>query len=75
MHRNSEWLRNAKWGLFFHYLDSPASHQSESATTSQEWNARIDSFNVESFANQVEATGAGYVGFPLGHHCLPNARL
>jgi len=77
MHRNTDWLRNAKWGLFFHYLDSPASHQSESATTSEEWNARIDSFDVESFANQVEATGAGYIGFTLGqnsgHYCSPNA--
>ena len=77
MQTNTDWLRDAKWGLFFHYLDSPASHQGQSATTSEEWNARVNSFDVDSFATQVVDTGAGYVGWTLGqnsgHYCSPNA--
>ncbi|HEX8834753.1 MAG TPA: alpha-L-fucosidase [Abditibacteriaceae bacterium] len=73
----AQWLRDARWGLFFHYLDSPASSEDVSFTSSQDWNARIESFDVARFASQVAGTGAGYVIWTLGqnsgHYCAPNA--
>jgi hypothetical protein len=71
------WLRQTGWGLMFHYLDKPASSNTTSATSSEEWNRRVDGFRVDHFARQVKETGAGYVIFTLGqnsgHFCTPNA--
>lgn len=61
----------------FHYIDKPASSNIASATTAEEWNRRVDGFNVAEFARQVKASGAGHVIFTLGqntgHYCSPNS--
>ena len=61
----------------FHYIDKPASSNTPSATTAEQWNWRVDSFDVEGFARRVKELGAGYVIFTLGqntgHFCSPNA--
>jgi len=71
------WLREARWGMMFHYIDKPASSNRPSDTTSEEWNRRVESFDVERFAKQVKECEAGYVIFTLGqntgHFCSPNA--
>jgi hypothetical protein len=73
----AQWLRDARWGLFFHYLDSPASSEEISSTSSEAWDERIDRFDVPRFASQVAQSGAGYVIWTLGqnsgHFCSPNA--
>ena len=73
----ADWLRAAKWGLFFHYLAAPASSREPIGTSSQAWNARVDSFDVSRFVSQVAQTGARYVMWTLGqnsgHFCSPNA--
>lgn len=60
----------------FHYIDKPASSNVSSSTTPDEWNRRIDSFDVALFARRVRESGAGYVIFTLGqntgHYCSPN---
>jgi hypothetical protein len=70
------WLPDTRWGLMFHYLDKPASSNINSVTTSDEWNRRIDKFDVSRFVSQVKETGAGYVIFTLGQNtgffCSPN---
>lgn len=70
------WLREAKWGLMFHYIDGMASSSANTVTTPTEWNRRVDSFNVPRFARKVRASGASYVIFTLGqntgHYCSPN---
>jgi hypothetical protein len=73
----TQWLREAGFGLMFHYLDKPASSNVESPTSSEDWNRRVDAFDVASFTRQVNNSGAGYVIFTLGqntgHFCAPNS--
>ncbi len=70
------WLRECGWGLMFHYLDKPASSNNASSTSAEEWNRRVDSFDVPAFAQSVKTSEAGYVIFTLGqntgHFCAPN---
>lgn len=61
----------------FHYIDKPASSNTASSTTAEEWNRRINGFDVAGFARQVKASKAGHVIFTLGqntgHYCSPNS--
>lgn len=70
---NSDWLRDAKWGIMVHYLKSIMATEG----SSKEWNAAVNSFNVEKFAEQVNNSGAGFVMFTLGqnsgYYCSPNS--
>ena len=74
---NTDWLRAAGWGVFFHYLAAPASSRDAPSMTVDAWNRRVDGFAVEDFAEQVAQTGAGYAIFTLGQntgfYCSPNA--
>jgi len=60
------WMQDAKYGVFAHYLGG-----------GPEWNETVDSFQVDAFAAQMKAAGAGYVMFTLGqnsgYYCSPNA--
>jgi hypothetical protein len=61
-----KWFKDAKYGVFVHFLGG-GSH----------WNQKVNSFNVKTFAEQMEQAGAGYVIFTLGqnsgYYCSPNA--
>jgi len=63
--RDTTWLRNAKYGVFVHFLGGGS-----------QWNQKVNSFNVETFADQIARTKAGYVIFTLGqnsgYYCSPN---
>lgn len=63
---DSAWLKAARYGVFFHYLPGGAG-----------WQQAIDSFDVESFARQMEQAGPAYVFITLGqnngYYCSPNA--
>lgn len=65
-----------RWGLMFHYLESPASSENVSFTSAEAWNRRVDSFDVASFAEQVKESGAGHIIFTIGQnsgfYCAPN---
>lgn len=71
-----DWLYNAGWGVFCHYLDSGASSTEPSDTTAAQWNRRIESFDVNALAQQLEEVGAPYffltLGQNSGHFCSPN---
>ena len=54
-----------KWGVFFHYLATPAGTTGE-GTTVEEWNRQINAFDVEGLANQLEKVGADYFVITLG---------
>jgi len=77
MTKKPNWLASAQWGLMFHYLDKAASSNAASETTVEQWNQRVESFDVPRFAQQVQDLGADYVIFTLGqntgHFCSPNA--
>ena len=75
---NTDWFRDARWGLMFHYLlAAPDSGVDTSTVPADEWNERVDSFDVSRFAEQIRDVGAGYVMFTIGqntgHFCSPNA--
>jgi hypothetical protein len=66
---NTEWFHRAGWGVFVHFLGH--------METADEWNARVDAFDVEGLAGQLKSVGARYffltIGQNSGHYCSPNA--
>ncbi|MDX9755195.1 MAG: alpha-L-fucosidase [bacterium] len=64
--RDATWFREAKFGVFVHYLGG-----------GPEWNAQVERFDVKTFTDQIVQTKAGYVMFTLGqnsgYYCSPNA--
>ena len=75
--RSTQWLRECKWGVMFHYLASPPSSDDPAVMTPERWNERVNSFDVDGFAEAVRQTGAGYVIFTVGQgsgfYCSPNS--
>ncbi len=61
-----QWIRQAKFGVFVHYLPG-----------GEDFQKKVDSFHVAKFADQIERTGADYLIFTLGqdsgYQCSPNA--
>ena len=68
--RDTEWFAQCGWGVFFHYL-TPAE------TTADDWNRRVDGFDVGGLSEQLRAMRASYflitLGQGSGHYCAPNA--
>ena len=64
--KGRQWFGGARFGVFIHYLGG-----------GDDWNAKVDSFDVERFAEQIARTKAGYVVLTLGqnsgYYCSPNA--
>ncbi len=65
---NAKWLRDAQWGVLMRFLTEPE-------TTAEEWNRKVDNFDVDARAAQLAEVGAGYFFIPLGqgsgHYCAP----
>jgi len=63
------WFREARFGVFMHYLGGES-------TTTADWNEKINRFDVEGLAKQLESTGARYffitLGQNSGHYLSPN---
>lgn len=68
MNTDTQWFRQAKWGVFCHYLGG---------YTPEEWNAQVDAFDVDGLVEQLKAVNPGYffltVGQNTGFYCAPNA--
>lgn len=62
---NTDWFMNAKYGYLFHYL---AGYNDIKGSNIEEWNNSVNSFDVNTFADQMEEAGAGYVIFTLGQN-------
>ncbi|WP_379342413.1 discoidin domain-containing protein [Paenibacillus sp. GCM10027629] len=56
---------NAKYGYLFHYL---AGYNDIKGSNIVEWNSTVDSFDVNTFADQMAEAGAGYVILTLGQN-------
>ncbi len=54
---NTDWLKNARYGVFMHFLPSDVKSF-----------ARIKDFNIDVVAGQLEAMGATYLVFTLGQN-------
>ena len=73
---NTKWLREAKWGLFTHYLAHAASTQVADEMTGQIWNKRVNSFQVTKLGEQLSELEVPYlfitIGQGGGYFCAPN---
>ena len=76
MAKNTDWFHAARWGVFNHYLAYGASHQGGAGVSPEEWNARVDSFDVPGLVRQLQQVGAAYycitLGQNYGFYCSPN---
>ncbi len=73
---DTEWFYKAKFGTFTHYLADSASNKKAVGLSADEWNRRVDSFDVDRFAAQLAETGSRYHFLTLGQNsgffCSPN---
>jgi hypothetical protein len=65
---STDWLRDAHWGVFVHYLADVASSTEVPEIDPAEWDARIDGFDVRGLGDQLEEVGAGYFVITLGQN-------
>ena len=74
---NTKWLREAKWGLFSHYMAHQASAPIPEHMNSELWNKKVNSFQVKKFADQLEELKVPYFFITIGqagdYFCSPNA--
>jgi len=72
---NSKWLRDAKWGVFTHYLAHMASDPA-TLMPKKQWIKKVNSFNVKQLADQLSALKAPYffitIGQACNYFCSPN---
>ena len=69
---NTDWFRDAGVGVMLHFLKAVFVPEGGS----KEYNAVVDGFDVELFAEDCKEAGANYVMFALGqndgYYCSPN---
>jgi hypothetical protein len=73
---STDWFRDAKWGVFCHYLAAPPSSPTGAALTPDDWNHQVDGFDVKGLAAQLASARAAYLFITLGQNtgffCSPN---
>ena len=73
---NTEWLREANWGLFTHYLVHITSAPVTENMTAEIWNKKVNSFQMKKFADQLTELKVPYFfinfGQGGGYYCSPN---
>ena len=73
---NTKWLREAKWGIFTHYTMHPPNHPIP-GMNAEKWNEKVNSFQVEKFADQLESLKVPYFFITIAHsggvYCTPNS--
>jgi hypothetical protein len=62
---DTDWM-SARYGVGFHYLQNWLAETKDGGPA--EWNATVDSFDVNRFASDVAATGAKWVLFTVGQN-------
>lgn len=74
---NTDWMRDARWGVMTHFLSDPPSATTEAEITVDEWNRKVDGFDLPRFVQQLREVDARYLIFTLGqssgYFCSPNA--
>lgn len=78
MSGNINWFNNKKIGFFSHYLAAPQGlYYTEDHVGTEEWNRRVEAFDVEMLASQLKEINADYyaitIGQNSGYYCAPNA--
>lgn len=71
-----KWMQDGPFGVMVHYLKGIFPKE---GSPNPDFNAVIDRFDVDAFANQIAATGARWLIFTFGQntgfYCSPNAYL
>lgn len=71
------WMKQAKWGVMNHYLADWKARDLHTEMTVDQWNKRVDNFDVETLASELQSVGAGYyqisIGQNSGYYLAPNA--
>jgi len=74
---NTDWFRDARWGVMTHYLAGQPSARAGVDLTPEQWNAQVNAFDVPAFVDVLKEIRAGYLLFTLGQNsgffCSPNA--
>ncbi len=74
---NTKWLRDAKWGLFTHYMVHMPSAPVPEDMTPEKWNKKVNSFQIKKFADQLTELKVPYffitIGQGGGYYCSPNS--
>ena len=63
---NTDWFRDAGWGVFMHYLADSPSVEGPATISVDEWNQQVDEFDVIALADQLEEIKAGYFFITIG---------
>jgi alpha-L-fucosidase len=73
-HQRADWLKEAKWGVFMHYMADTVFKGDH--ITVEKWNEAVDAFDVNGLAEELASAGAGYFVLTLGQnsgfYCSPN---
>jgi hypothetical protein len=74
---DTTWFKNCRWGMFTHYLADGASNLKPIDLSPDDWNRRIDAFDVDGLAAQLAAARVPYFVITLGQnsgfYLSPNA--
>ena len=74
---NTQWLRDAKWGLLTHYLVHMPSGPIPEGMNAEKWNKKVNSFQIKKFADQLTELKVPYffitIGQGGGYYCSPNS--
>ena len=65
---NTDWFRDARWGVFMHYLADVPSNRQPVELSPDEWNRRIDAFDAEGLAIQLADLRVPYFIITLGQN-------
>lgn len=70
-------MREARSGVFCHYLADKASASGPPDVGVEAWNEQVDGFNIPTLVEQLCGVGARYFGLTIGQnsgfYCAPNA--
>jgi len=65
---NTDWFMQARWGVLTHYLADSASNLKPIDLTPDDWNRRIDAFDVDGLARQLAEHRVPYFFITLGQN-------
>ena len=72
----TQWFREARWGVFAHYLAAPASSMDPVTMTPERWNEQVESFDAARLGADLADIGTQYffitIGQNTGFFCSPN---